>query len=88
MELYNGTYQHAQRSIHPASEESPPNTLLKRHMDFKYFVKGLRESERLKRCPAGEMFLDMCESIHPRDAEVIVTMINKKPPMKVSLRHW
>ena len=66
----------------PASEESPPNTLLKRHMDFKYFVKGLRDSERLNAVRREKMFLDMCESIHPRDAEVIVTMINKKPPMK------
>ena len=66
----------------PASEESPPNTLLKKHMDFKYFVKGLRESERLNAVRREKMFLDMCESIHPRDAEVIVTMINKKPPMK------
>jgi len=24
----------------------------------------------------------MVETIHPRDAELIVTMINKKPPMK------
>jgi len=66
----------------PATEESPPNTLLKKHMDFKYFVKGLRESNRLSPVRRERMFLDMCESIHPRDADVIVNMINKKPPMK------
>jgi len=66
----------------PASDESPPTTLLKQHMNFKYFVKGLRESERLPSVKREKLFLDMVETIHPRDAELIVTMINKKPPMK------
>ena len=66
----------------PSSDESPPTTLLKQHMNFKFFVKGLRESERLTSVKREKLFLDMVETIHPRDAELIVTMINKKPPMK------
>lgn len=66
----------------PASEESPPNTLLKAHMNFKYFVKGLLESQRLTPLKREKMFIDMCESVHPRDAEVLVAMINKESPMK------
>ncbi len=66
----------------PSSDESPPTTLLREHMKFKYFVKGLRESERLTSVKREKLFLDMVETIHPRDAELIVTMINKKPPMK------
>jgi|13_taG_2_1085334.scaffolds.fasta_scaffold25928_3 hypothetical protein len=66
----------------PASEESPPNTLLKAHMNFKYFVKGLLESQRLTPLKREKMFIDMCESVHPRDAEVLVAMINKETPVK------
>ena len=66
----------------PSSEESPPNSLLKKHIDFKYFVKGLLESERLTPVKREKMFIDMCESVHPRDAEVLVAMINKNPPIK------
>ena len=66
----------------PSSEESPPTTLLKQHMNFKYFVKGLRESERLTSLKREKLFLDMVDPPHPRDAELIVTMINKKPPLK------
>ena len=66
----------------PSSEESPPTTLLREHMKFKYFVKGLMESERLSSVKREKLFLDMVETVHPRDAELIVTMINKQPPMK------
>tara|TARA_R110000803_G_scaffold24537_1_gene59082 strand:+ start:52 stop:489 length:438 start_codon:yes stop_codon:yes gene_type:complete len=66
----------------PTSEESPPTSLLRQHMNFKYFVKGLLASEQLTRVRREKMFLDMCESIHPRDADLIIGMINKKMPVK------
>lgn len=66
----------------PSSDEAPPSSLLKAHMNFKYFVKGLTVSNRLTSIKREKMFIDMCESIHPRDADVIINMINKKPPMK------
>tara|TARA_E500000318_G_scaffold6045_1_gene6048 strand:+ start:78 stop:515 length:438 start_codon:yes stop_codon:yes gene_type:complete len=65
-----------------SSEESPPSSLLKTHRNFKYFVKGLLESEKLSPVKREKMFIDMCESIHPRDAEVLVAMINKESPKK------
>jgi len=66
----------------PSSAETPPSTLTKAHMNFKYFVKGLRDSEKLMGVKRERMFIDMLESIHPRDAELVCNMINKKPPMK------
>jgi len=66
----------------PAAEGSPaPQTLLKQHLNFKYFVKGLRESEKLIPVKRERMFIDILESIDSRDAEILVNMINKKPPM-------
>lgn len=66
----------------PSREDIVPATLLKEHLKFKYFVKGLRESEKLMGVKRERMFIDILESIHPRDAEVLCNMINKKPPMK------
>lgn len=66
----------------PNNPESVPSTLLKKHLDFKYFVKGLRESNRLNPIRRERMFIDVLEAIHPRDAEVVVSMINKKSPVK------
>ena len=51
-------------------------------MNFKYYLKGLRDSEKLMGVKRERMFIDMLESIHPRDAELVCNMINKKPPMK------
>jgi hypothetical protein len=66
----------------PARKDIVPTSLLKEHLKFKYFVKGLRESEKLMGVKRERMFIDILESIHPRDAEVLCNMINKKPPMK------
>jgi hypothetical protein len=63
----------------PADESSHPASLHKEHMKFKYFVKGLRESSRLPAVKREKLFIDMCESVHPRDAELLVAMINKEP---------
>lgn len=62
--------------------ESHPSSLLKQHLQFKFFVKGLRESERLMPVRRERIFIDMLESVHPKDAEILVSMINKKSPMK------
>lgn len=66
----------------PNVPESAPSSLLKQHLNFKFFVKGLRESERLNTIRRERMFIDMLESIHPKDAQILVNMINKQSPVK------
>lgn len=66
----------------PAREEAIPATLRKEHLKFKFFVAGLRDCERLDSIKREKMFLDIVETIHPKDAELLINMINKKPPMK------
>lgn len=66
----------------PNRAESTPSTLLKQHMKFKYFVKGLVESDNLKTLKRESMFISMLESVHPEDAKILVSMINKNPPVK------
>ena len=65
-----------------AREEAVPTTLRKEHLKFKFFVKGLRESEDLMSVKRERLFIDLLESVDPRDAEAVVNMINKKPPVK------
>ena len=64
----------------PNDESSPPSTLLKQHLNFKFFVKGLRDSTALGKVTREKKFIDMLESVHPRDAELIISMVNKKSP--------
>jgi len=69
----------------PYVENNPdtsPSTLLKQHMKFKYFVKGLKESESMMKFKREKLFIDILESIHPEDAKILVSMINKKNPVK------
>lgn len=66
----------------PNVPESPPTTLLKQHVNFAYFVRGVRESEQINKIAREKKFIDMLESIHPEDAKVLVSMINKKPHVK------
>ena len=66
----------------PAPQESHPTTLLREHKRFKFFVKGFKESTRLNPIKRERMFLELLEGVHPRDAEVLVEMINKKTSVK------
>lgn len=64
----------------PTIPQSVPSSLLKQHLKFKYFVKGFKESEALNSLRRERMFIDILESVHPKDAEILIAMINKKSP--------
>lgn len=63
----------------PNIPESVPSTLLKKHKEFGYFVKGGVDQPQYKR---ENIFIRLLESIHPQDAEVVLSMVNKKSPVK------
>jgi len=63
----------------PNIPESVPSTLLKKHKEFGYFVKGGVDQPQYKR---ENIFIRMLESIHPQDAEVVLSMVAKKSPVK------
>ena len=67
-----------------SEDDSHPTTLLKEHLKFKYFVKGLQESSRLPAVKREKMFIDMLESVHPGDAQILIDMINKKAPKGIT----
>ena len=62
-----------------ANEEHVPSTWHKQHMKLKYFVKGGPNVHELKR---ETMFIGVLESVHPRDAEILVMMLAKRTDCK------
>lgn len=60
---------------------SAPTTLLRKHRDFLYCAKG-GKGENMPAVKREKIFLGIVESIHPKDAELVCRMINKKPPVK------
>jgi hypothetical protein len=61
--------------------ESVPSSLLKEHRQFGYFVKGAK-GDRLPSYKRENMFIGLLESIHPADAEIVLSMVEKKSPVK------
>lgn len=61
----------------PAPEENPPSSLFKQHLKFKYFVKGLA-GDQVNSVKRERMFIDMLEAVHPKDAELLLKMKDKK----------
>lgn len=65
----------------PSSEESVPSNLLKKNMMLTYFVVG-GKGDLLPPFKREKIFLDVLESIHPKDALVLLNAKDKKPPVK------
>ena len=66
----------------PNLPESVPSSLLKKHRDFGFFVKGFSKSDGMPAYKREKMFIQLLESIHPRDAEIVLSMVAKKSPHK------
>ena len=60
-------------------EHNAPSNLLSKYKEFRYVVKG-GPGERIPSYKRENVFLSILESIHPRDAELVVKMINKEKP--------
>ena len=56
--------------------ESTPSNLLKQNVKFKYFVKGV-QYVNMKQVKREKLFIEVLESIHPKDAELVVNMVSK-----------
>jgi len=65
----------------PQPEGPPsPRSLLKEHMTFRYFIKGFPSAENLDQLKRERLFIDLLECVQPKDAAILVTMINKQKP--------
>jgi hypothetical protein len=61
----------------PNRPESTPSNLLRKNRDFTYFVKG-GQGDAMPAFKREKVYVGLLESIHPKDAEIIVKMVNKK----------
>lgn len=61
----------------PSRPESVPSNLLRRNKDFRYFVRG-GEGTNMKPYKRESIFIGLIEAIHPEDAKVVISMINKE----------
>lgn len=68
----------------PSDSHNAPSNLLKEHKQFVYFVKGLRESNRLHAAKRESIFIGLIEGIDPNDARLVIDMINKTKPKGIS----
>ena len=62
-------------------QESTPSSLLKLHRNFGLFVKG-GPGKDLPAYRREFKFIELLESIHPKDADLVLSMVAKKPPVK------
>ena len=65
----------------PARVESVPSNLIKRNEDFAYLIKG-GKGEELPPYKRERIYIRLLESIHPKDAELLLIMKDKKPLAK------
>lgn len=65
----------------PNSPESVPSTLLKQHKQFGYFVRGGPGTD-MPAYKRESLFIRLLEAIHPEDALIVLSMVNKKSPVK------
>lgn len=65
----------------PNLPESVPSNLLKQHQTFGMFVRG-GPGDQMPRFRVENKFINLLESIHPRDAEIVLSMVAKQSPVK------
>lgn len=63
----------------PAPENSYPASFLKKCVNLAYFAKG-GKGDNLSPLKREKMFIELLEAIHPKDAELVVMMVNKEAP--------
>ena len=65
----------------PNRPESVPSSLRRLHRDFAYFVEGAASSS-MPKFQIENKFIQLLESIHAEDALIVLSMKEKKSPVK------
>lgn len=88
-DILRGTFDDAVQWLLPSGAvpyesapfDSHPSEWSQHNKKLAYFVKG-GQGEKMYAVKREKLFLDIIETVHPRDAELLVGMINKKMPIK------
>lgn len=65
----------------PADLKSTANSFTRQLDQLRYFVKG-GPGDNLPKFKRESMFIRLLENIHPKDAELVLSMVAKKSPAK------
>ncbi len=60
-----------------ATAHSHPANLLRENVKFQYFVKG-GAGDKMTKVKREQLFIGVLEGVHPEDAKLVVSMINKE----------
>lgn len=66
----------------PSQEHNHPASLLREHKKFLYFLVNGPDMPKFKR---EKLYIGLLEGVHPKDAEIVINMTNKKPIDGISL---
>ena len=58
--------------------------LMRKNIMFKYFVKGTPDCRALGQIKKEKLFVQLLESIHGKDSQLLVSMINKEKIPKLT----
>jgi len=61
----------------PNDGHNAPSDLHRRNTEFRFFVKG-GEGDRLPAFKRENIFIGLIEAVHPEDAKLVISMINKE----------
>ena len=67
----------------PCEEHNAPTHLAKKNKDFRFFVKG-GPGDRLPAFKRESIFIGLIEAIHPKEALLVLSMINKEKPKGIT----
>lgn len=62
----------------PAEEHNHPTDLTRQNTKFAYFVEGMHKD--MPKFKKERLYLQILEGVHPKDAMLVIDMINKKTP--------
>ena len=65
----------------PSQDHNSSSSLLRQNVQFSYFVKG-GKGEQMMKAKREQIYITLLESIHPKDAELVIAMVSKKSPHK------
>ena len=67
----------------PSEEHNAPTNLQRENTKFRYFARG-GPGDQLPGFKRENLFIGLIEGVHPKDAQLVIDMINKKVPKGIT----
>ena len=67
----------------PCEGHNAPTNLRRVHKDFRFFIKG-GPGDKMPNFKREQKFIGLIEGVHPEDAKLVISMINKQKPKGIT----